>query len=88
MRTGWTCKEAAVVLGVQENRVSQALDPALRKVALLWCADPTRTMLAILDMVNRLPANDGDGQDAEWHRRLAVQTGRNGRASAGFRTVR
>jgi hypothetical protein len=85
MRTGWTCKEAAAVLGVQESRVTQALDPALRKIALLWCADPTRTMLAILDQVSQLTPDDGEGQDHEWHRKLAVQTGRNGCASPGFK---
>ena len=85
MRIGWTCKEAALVLRVHENRVTQALDPALRKIALLWVADPTRTMLAILDMVDKLPADNGEMQGAEWHRRLAMQTGRLDPASAGFR---
>ena len=54
MRAGWPCKLAAPVLQVSECRLTQALEPALKKMALLWRADPTRTMEAILDAVNKL----------------------------------
>lgn len=54
MRAGWSLKDAAVVLGIHPNRVTQSLDPTLRRVALLWRADPTRTLLAILAAVAEL----------------------------------
>jgi prephenate dehydrogenase len=41
------------VLGIHERRVTQSLDPTLRRIALLWIADPTKTIRAILDMVER-----------------------------------
>ncbi len=46
-RQGWSDKGAAPVLGVTEAKVSQALTPALRKVALLMLADPLRTLDAL-----------------------------------------
>jgi hypothetical protein len=54
MRAGWSLKDAASVLGIHPHRVTQSLDPTLHRVALLWQADPTRTMLAILDAVATL----------------------------------
>lgn len=55
MRTHWTDKEAAPVLGLRNPaKVSQAMRPALEKIARLWAADATRTMSAILEEVSRL----------------------------------
>lgn len=54
MRDGWSLKSAARVLGIHERRVTQALDPALEKIARLWLADATLTMTAILAKVEEL----------------------------------
>ena len=47
MRTGFSCKELARILGVHEHSVTGSLDPALVKVAKLWRCDPRRTLAAI-----------------------------------------
>jgi len=44
-------KDAAKVLDIHERRVTQALDPALDKIADLWIEDATKTMEAILSRV-------------------------------------
>lgn len=44
MRTGWSIKEAGHVLGVNPKKVSQALTPALHKIARLMLADPVATV--------------------------------------------
>ena len=54
MRAGWSCKGAARVLGIGPTHLTQALEPAMRKVALLWAADPTLTMETLLDAVGQL----------------------------------
>lgn len=54
-RRGWSDKNAALVLGIASpSKMSQALTPALVKIAKLWRADPTLTMQAILEAVERL----------------------------------
>jgi hypothetical protein len=63
MRAGWTCQEVAEILDVHPHSVTQALDPALRKIALLWSVNPTKTMLAILDKVEE-PDAYADTADA------------------------
>lgn len=54
MRTTFTDKEAAPILGVKPRHVSQAMVPALRKIALLYRADPAKTMRAILEAIEDL----------------------------------
>ena len=54
MRAGWSLKAAAAVLDIHERRVTQSLDPTLERMAKLWRADPTKTMLAMLEAVERL----------------------------------
>lgn len=54
MRAGWSLKDAASILGIHPNRVTQSLDPTLHRIALLWKADATRTMAAILNAVDNL----------------------------------
>lgn len=61
MRIGWTLKEAAPVLGIKNERsVSQALDPAVRKLALLFRADALRTMDMLISTVRELEAEERD----------------------------
>lgn len=48
MRIGWSDKQAAIVLGISESKVSQALTPAVEKFAKLWLANPTNTMHLLL----------------------------------------
>ena len=58
MREGWSDKEAARVLDVHPAKVSQALTPALLKIARLWQADPTATMTMLLAVVRELHAQE------------------------------
>ncbi len=59
MRAGFSLKEAAMVLDIHERRVTQSLDPSLRRIALLWRVDPTATMECLLEAVRRLePMSD------------------------------
>lgn len=61
MRTGFSLKEAATVLGIHERRVTQSLDPTLNRIALLWRADSTKTMQCILEAVEQLqPMTDDE----------------------------
>jgi len=55
MRTGWSLKHAGAVLDVHEKRVTQALDPALIKIALLMRVNALATHEAIMDQMSRLP---------------------------------
>ena len=66
-------KEAAPVLGVSQQRITQSLDPALTKIAKLWRACPTRTMQAILDAVDRLPEPTHDETDVQFQRLAAAR---------------
>lgn len=58
MRQGWTDKEASAVIGVHPAKVSQALTPALRKLALLMRADPLKTMQALMEAMEDLRAEE------------------------------
>ncbi len=61
MRTGFSLKEAACVLGIHPKRVTQSLDPTLHRIALLWRADSTKTMQCILEAVHQLqPMTDDE----------------------------
>lgn len=51
MRTGWSLKEAAAVLGIHERRVSQALDPCMTKIARLYVADGAKTLALLNEFV-------------------------------------
>lgn len=49
------------MLGIRAEKVTQALDPALVKLARLWRVDPTRTMEAMLDAARNLdPMTDAE----------------------------
>ena len=54
MRAGWSDKDAGVVLGVATPKVSQALVPALTKVARLMRVDAMATMKALLETADDL----------------------------------
>lgn len=54
MRIGWSNRDASAVLGVAEPKVSQALQPAITKIARLWRCDPNRTLRLILAAVDDL----------------------------------
>ena len=60
------------MLGVHERRVTQALDPAMVKVAKLWRVDPTRTMKALIEATEDLEPMTDD----ELAIREAMLTGR------------
>lgn len=53
-REGWTVKEIAAVLDVSPSKVSQALNPAMEKVARLFRADPAKTMRDLLEAMDKL----------------------------------
>jgi hypothetical protein len=76
MRIGWSCKAAALVLGIHPHRVTQALDPTLHKMALLWRADPSRTMEALLDAVRNLDGPSSCSASAPAETTSAVSTER------------
>lgn len=54
MRTGWSIKEAGAVLDINPNKIPQALDPAVQKIAKLYDADAVATMEMILERVKEL----------------------------------
>jgi hypothetical protein len=72
MRTGFTLKEAAGILGIHERRVTQSLDPTLVRIARLWRADASKTMASILEAVNNLEPME----DQEIEIRRGMATGR------------
>jgi len=76
MRAGWSDKDAAVVLGIKPTKVSQAMTPAIRKVALLALANPTATLRDVLDAMDTIQAEREPMTDHEWERRYRFQTGR------------
>ena len=71
-RTGFSCKQAAEILGIDPRRVTQALDPAAEKFGKLWNADPTATMRIILEWAERVR----DISDEELEQRIAMQRNR------------
>lgn len=87
MRQGWTDKEAAIVLGVAPTKVSQALTPALRKVALLMAANPLATLRAIMEAMDDLRGEQdlARRREAEQAFRREVLTGTTGGNSADSR---
>jgi hypothetical protein len=58
MRTGWSDKDAAQVLGVQPAKASQALTPAVLKMARLGRADLRRTLKMLLAIMDEMDAQD------------------------------
>lgn len=59
MRSGWDCERGAAALGLSNKyRFSEALNPSLRKLALLMLLDPTATMADLTDAMKRLPSCD------------------------------
>jgi hypothetical protein len=69
MRTGWSDELAQPILRVKHTRkVSQALRPALVKIARLWRIDATRTVRDIMDTLDQLePMSE---EERSMHRRL------------------
>lgn len=61
-----------MILGIAVGRVSQSLDPTLERIGKLWRADPTKTMVAILDAVDRLTPMP----EAELDNRIKMAEGR------------
>ena len=75
MQGGWSDKEACPILNLSSaQKAGQSLTPAVYQIALLWRANPTRTMLTILAEVERLNAEEFT--DDEWERRYLAQTGK------------
>ena len=75
-RQFWSDKRLAVVLDVCETKASQAYRPALRKMALLFLADPVATMAELYLEAGVIQAQREAGTDAEWENRYRMQTGR------------
>lgn len=77
MRAGWSDKEAQPVLCLSSvSKTSQALTPAIDKIARLWRANPTKTMQTILAAVDA--QNQEAMTDDEFDRRYLIQTGKGG----------
>lgn len=80
MRVGWSDKQAAPVLGLSNaTKTAQALNPAVRKIALLWRADTTRTLDMIISAVRELEAEERQRDampDAEIELRVRELAGR------------
>ena len=69
MRDGWDCDRGAAALGLSSRtRFSQAMNPALGKLALLMLLDPEATFADLTDAMRRLPNCDV----LEARRRLAA----------------
>lgn len=56
---GWSCKEAASVLEISPTKVTQALGPALVKVAKLMLADPLKTLADLQSVMADLERKPG-----------------------------
>jgi hypothetical protein len=87
MRDGWQIKDAAPVLGVHPNKVTQCINPAFEKVAKLMLANPAATMRELLNAINRTVAKQTNGElpTFELNQSYLAQTGRLDRASPGFK---
>jgi hypothetical protein len=87
MRVGWQIKDAAPVLGVHPNKVTQSINPAFEKVAKLMIADPVATMRELLNAIDRTVVKQTGGEFASYevNQRYLAQTGRLDRASLGFK---
>jgi hypothetical protein len=87
MRDGWQIKDAAPVLGVHPNKVTQCINPAFEKVAKLLLADPAATMRELNNAINRNVAKKTGGEFTtyELNQRYLTQTGRNDHASAAYK---
>ena len=49
MRTGFSIKELAEILGIDPKRVGQSVDPAMVKLAKLWNKNADKTMAMLLE---------------------------------------
>ena len=78
---GWTCRKLAPVLGVSEQKVTQAFDPAVRKIARAMRADASATLLAIVQGIVELETDEASPAEIELRRR--IQTGRVNRSEVG-----
>lgn len=77
MRCGWTNKEAAPVLGCDEAKVSQAMVPAVRKIAMLARVNWHKTLVMLLAEMDR--------QEREEALELELQAdARDGRGVRGY----
>lgn len=70
MREGWSCKDAAAVLGISPTKVPQAIGPAFIKVARLMVADPRRTHVELLAAMEEAMS------ERELELRMRMQSGR------------
>ena len=59
MRNGWDCSSGAAALGlVSESKFSQAINPALTKLALLVRLNPAATFADLAEAIRRIPQQD------------------------------
>lgn len=54
MREGWSVKSAGPVLGIAPTKVTQSIDPAFRKIAMLMLADPVATHIELLNAMEHV----------------------------------
>lgn len=79
MRPGFSTKELAQLLGVHEHSATEAINPALRKVAKLWIANPVRFIETLLPFLAE--ADQAAFEQHELPVREAMAEGRINRAS-------
>lgn len=78
VRAGWSDKEAAAVLGIEDPRkTSQALVPAVRKVAALMRRNAHKTLLMLMAEMDRQ-------EQAELHELRMREDAADGRADRGL----
>lgn len=74
MRPGFSCKEISALLGVHERSATDAVNPALRKVAVLLLADPVKFIETLLPFLR--DAEQAAFERTELPRREQIATGR------------
>lgn len=76
MRTGFSVKEIAEILGVHPNKAGQSLDPAIEKIARLFRASAIKTMLLIMERAAELETDQDSMSESELECLARFQTGR------------
>jgi len=75
----WSCKELAEVLGCEPTKATQAVGPALAKIALLMLVNPRKTWAAIDEAMSLITHQDKTSFAArKWADRYDELTDRNG----------
>jgi len=73
---GWTCKQAAVVLDVHPAKVTQAMGPAIHKVALLLMASVELTFDDLNEEMARIRRDRAERRTDNESRRILCEPSR------------